>query len=75
MGFNAIIRRAGGRKALAEVAGVPLGTVHNWARPKRSGGCGGTIPERYRATLIERLGIGYADFAPSSIDDAHGDPQ
>lgn len=75
MGFKAIVERAGGRQALAEAAGVPLGTVHNWGRPKDSGGCGGQIPEKYRRRLIEQLGITYADFAPDPADTLPGSQQ
>jgi hypothetical protein len=64
MSFETIKNKAGGIAALAVIVGAPEKTVRNWGRAKVQRGCGGVIPERYRAAILAGVdGLTYADFA------------
>lgn len=68
---QSIIRKLGGPNVVAEIAGVHRTRVSNWARPKESGGTGGTIPFRHVPKLIEAahergVEISADDFLPRS---------
>lgn len=64
-----IIRKLGGPNIVAEIAGVHRTRVSNWARPKESGGTGGSIPFRHVPALIEAaaakgIALSADDFLP-----------
>jgi hypothetical protein len=49
-----VIRKCGGPKATALMAGVDVSNVHRWTYPKERGGTGGVIPARHQRRLLEK---------------------
>lgn len=47
-----IIKKLGGPKKVAAIAGVHRTRVSNWMRPKEAGGTGGTIPQSHHLAIL-----------------------
>lgn len=72
---QSIIRKLGGPNAVAEITGVHRTRVSNWARPKESGGTGGTIPFKHVPTLLDAakdkgIELSADEFLPRSAEEA-----
>lgn len=70
-----IINLLGGPNAVAFIAGVHRTRVSNWARPRASGGTGGSIPFKHVPALINAargkgLELSAEDFLPSEQEKA-----
>lgn len=68
---HSIVRKLGGPTKVARIVGVHRTRVSNWARPKKAGGSGGTIPFRHVPTLLDAaraagVDLSADDFLPTS---------
>lgn len=50
---KSIIERMGGEAVVAAITGTALSTPYGWQKPKREGGTGGWIPQKYHHALLE----------------------
>ena len=62
-----IIKKCGGAKEVAKLAGVDLSRVHRWTYPKARGGTDGRIPSKHHQSLLNRARERGIELSPSDF--------
>lgn len=62
-----VIEKCGGAKAVAEMLGLDVASVHKWKYPSERGGTNGLIPANRQQELIDKARSAGIDLQPADF--------